>query len=145
MMAPSRGMAGWMAINCLFEFLAGAEGHLLAGLDLDRFAGIRIASHAGNTISHLQNPESDNLHALAQYQVLGDYADEVFHQLQSLTLAESMLFPQLIGQMLDGDRLWGRRLLCRCDVKHGRLLLCALCAIADGDDRRTAGSLKYMD
>ena len=70
MIAPSRGMAdGWRS-NCLFEFLAGTEGHLLAGLDLDRFAGRRIAAHAGGTIPHLQNPKSNDLHALAHCQVL---------------------------------------------------------------------------
>ena len=70
-----------------------------------------------------KNPKSNDLHALAHYQVLGDHADKLFDYFYGLRLVELMLLRQLIGQMLDGDRLWGRRLLCRCDVKHGRSLL----------------------
>ena len=37
------------ALHRLFEFLGGAERDLLAGLDLDRFAGRRIAPHGYKT------------------------------------------------------------------------------------------------
>ena len=37
------------------ELLGGAEGHLLARLDLDRLAGGRIAAHAGGPLAHHQN------------------------------------------------------------------------------------------
>src|SRR6202035_303626 len=37
------------------EFLGGAEGDLLAGLDLDGFAGGRIAAHARGALAYLQD------------------------------------------------------------------------------------------
>ena len=90
----------------LSSLLARKATFLLA-LISDRFASRRIATHAGGTIPHLQNPKSNDLHALAHYQVLCDHADEVFHQFQGLPLVELMLLRQLIRQMFGVDRLWG--------------------------------------
>jgi hypothetical protein len=47
--------------NGFFEFLGGAEGDLLAGLDFDRFAGGRVAAHAGGALAHLQNTQADQV------------------------------------------------------------------------------------
>src|SRR5690348_9848453 len=44
----------------LFEFLGGAEGDLLARLDLDRLAGRGIASHARRALAHLEDAERWN-------------------------------------------------------------------------------------
>src|SRR3974390_881831 len=110
----------------LLEFLGGAEGNLLTGLDVDRLAGHRIATHAGSTIPHLQNSQPGDLHPFALLQVLRDEVDEVRQHLLTLLLGELMLLRQRIGQLLGADR----RTL-RCHVSHERLLLsCALCAVA---------------
>ena len=85
------------------ECLGGAEGYLFAGLDLDRLTGHRIAAHAGSAITHHQNSEPGDLHALALLQVLGDQADQVFQHFPTLLLCEVMLLRQRIGEMLFGD------------------------------------------
>src|SRR4249919_65444 len=59
-LSPNKGSG---ALDRLFEFLGGAEGHLLAGLDLDRFAGCRITPHAGGALAHHQDAEAANADA----------------------------------------------------------------------------------
>jgi hypothetical protein len=93
------GSARRLAIRRHFEFLGGAKGDLLAGLDLDLRAGFRIAAHAGSTIPHLQNSKPGDLHSLALLQVFDDEADEVFQHHQRLRLGKLMLLRQRIGQM----------------------------------------------
>src|SRR5665213_569685 len=87
------------------QFLGGAEGDLLARLDLDRLAGRRIAAHAGGALAHLENAEPGDLDPLAFFQVLGDKADEIFEHLLTLLLGHLVLLGQGVGQMLGGDRL----------------------------------------
>ena len=53
-----------------FEFLGGAEGDLLAGLDFDRLAGGRIPAHAGGALAHLQNTQADQADAIPFLEVL---------------------------------------------------------------------------
>jgi hypothetical protein len=60
-----------------FEFLGGAKGDLLAGLDLDRLASGRIAAHAGGALAHLQNAEADQADAVTFLEMLRHQADEV--------------------------------------------------------------------
>src|SRR5262249_8556204 len=54
------------------QFLGGAERDLLARLDLNRFAGRRIASHARRALAHLQDAEPADPDAVALLQVLRD-------------------------------------------------------------------------
>src|SRR5215475_6395217 len=54
----------------LLEVLGGAEGDLLAGLDIDCFAGRRIASQTGSTLTYQQDSEAGYLHPLTLLQVL---------------------------------------------------------------------------
>src|ERR1700680_3686741 len=56
------------------QLLGCAEGNLLAGLDVDCFAGGGVAAHAGSTLAHLQDAETDDADALALFQVLCDPA-----------------------------------------------------------------------
>src|SRR5262249_13730042 len=100
--------------------LAWAEGDLLAGLDLDCLAGRRITAYSGSTITHHQNSEPGDFHALPLFQVLGDHADQVFQHFPTLFLCEVMLLRQRIGEMLFGD-------CCGC---HGLCSLAALSAMA---------------
>src|SRR5262245_3968467 len=44
--------------NRFLELLGGAEGNLLAGLDLDGLAGGRVAAHARRTLAHLQDAQA---------------------------------------------------------------------------------------
>ena len=59
-------------LDGFLEFLGGAEGNLLAGLDLDRLAGGGVAAHAGGALADLEDAEADDTDALALLQVLGD-------------------------------------------------------------------------
>src|SRR6516162_3781514 len=59
------------------ELLGSAEGDLLGGLDVDRFAGRGVAAHARRTLAYLQDAEPDDADTLALLQVLGDPADHV--------------------------------------------------------------------
>src|SRR5437660_12839581 len=51
--------------DCFLELLGRAERDFLAGLDLDRLAGRRIASHPGGAVPHLQDAEPDQAQAVA--------------------------------------------------------------------------------
>src|SRR6478735_8284546 len=92
------------------QVFGGAERHFLAGLDLDRFPGHRVAAHAGGALAHDQDTEARDLHPLAFFQVLGNHADQVFHHFETLLLGELMLLSEGGGQMLGGDRLASLRL-----------------------------------
>src|SRR6266851_8685572 len=59
------------------QLLGRAEGYLLAGLDVDRFAGGGVAAHAGGALAYLQDAETDDADALALLEVLGNPADHV--------------------------------------------------------------------
>src|SRR3569832_174962 len=56
-------------LDRFLEVLGGAERALLRRLDLDRFAGGRVAPHAGGALARLQAAEAGGLHALALLQV----------------------------------------------------------------------------
>jgi len=62
------GLIRWVEadkLDCFFEFLGGPEGDLLAGLDLDCFAGGGIAPHPGWTLADLQDAEAAEANAPA--------------------------------------------------------------------------------
>src|SRR4051812_28598960 len=101
------------ALPRLFEFLGGAEGDLLAGLDLDRFAGRRIAPHAGCTLAHHQDAEAADADAVALLEVFGHQADQVAEDRLSLLFRHLMGFREICGEMLQGHgRLCARFLRC---------------------------------
>ena len=46
-------------VDGFLEFLGGAEGDFLAGLDLDGLAGSRVAAHARGALADLQDAEAE--------------------------------------------------------------------------------------
>src|SRR5450759_2870966 len=95
------------------QFLGCAEGNLLAGLDVDRFAGGWVAAHAGGALAHLQDAETDDADALALLQVLGDPADQIVQNGFSLLLGQLLLFGNCRREMLECDGGRGR-----CFLRH---------------------------
>src|SRR6267378_5953117 len=93
------------------QLLGCAEGNLLAGLDVDRFAGGGVAAHAGGALAHLQDAETDDADALALLQMLGDPADHVVQDLFSLFLGQLLLIGDCRCEMLERDGGRGRCLL----------------------------------
>src|ERR1700690_4299634 len=65
------------ASDRLFQVLRGAEGDLLARLDLDGFAGGRVAAHARGALAHLKDAEAADADALALLQMLDDVVYEI--------------------------------------------------------------------
>ena len=95
------------------EFLGRAEGNLLAGLDLNRFAGGGVAAHAGGALANLEDAEPDDADALALLQVLGDAANQVAQDLFGLLLGQFLVFGDRRRQMLQRDGGRGR-----CFLRH---------------------------
>src|SRR6266702_4250638 len=105
------GKAVWSA--GFLQFLGRAEGNLLAGLDVDGFAGGGIAAHAGGALAHLEDAETDNADALALLQVLGDPADQIVQNGLGALLRQFVLFRQRRREMLQRDRGRGS-----CFLRH---------------------------
>src|SRR5258705_2171923 len=80
--SPGKGVLS----DGFLELLGGAEGNLLAGLDVDRLAGGGVAAHAGSALAHLQDAKTDDANALALLQMLGDPSDHVVENRLSLLL-----------------------------------------------------------
>src|SRR6478672_3701585 len=59
------------------ELLGCTEGDLLAGLDVDRFAGGGVAAHAGGALAHLKDAEAHHADAIALLQMLGDAVHQI--------------------------------------------------------------------
>ncbi len=64
-------------LNRHFQILGRPECDFLAGLDLDCFAGCRVAPHASSALPNLQDAETGNADAFAFLEMLGDNADEI--------------------------------------------------------------------
>src|SRR6266550_7072578 len=75
-----------IASDGLLEFLGDAERHFLARLDLDRFAGRGVASHASSALAHLQDAKPVQTDAGALLEGLRDKHDEIIHDLVALLL-----------------------------------------------------------
>src|SRR5690348_12456409 len=61
----------------LLQLLRSAEGDLLRSLDLDGFAGRRVAAHAGGALAHDEDAQTVETDAGALLQVLRDQPDGV--------------------------------------------------------------------
>src|ERR1700758_1742986 len=96
-------------LDRFLELLGGAEGDLLAGLDLDRLAGRGVATRAGGALAHLEDAETDDADALALLQVLGDPAHHVGEDALGLLLGQFLVLGDCRGKVLERD---GRRASC---------------------------------
>src|SRR5882724_6900121 len=90
-------------LDGFLEFLGGAERHLLAGLDLDRLAGGRVAAHAGGALADLEDAEADQADAVALLEVLDDQADDVVEDAFGILLRHFAAVGQLGGEVLQGE------------------------------------------
>ena len=79
----------------------GAERNLLARLDLDRFAGRGIASHASGTLAHLEDAEAGDADTFALLQMLRHQADRIVEYLFRLLFCQFMLLGDSCGEMLE--------------------------------------------
>src|SRR6266404_4335897 len=95
------------------QLLGRAEGNLLAGLDVDRFAGGGVAAHAGGALAHLEDAEADDADALALLEMLGDTGDQIVENGFCGFFRQFVLFRQGCCEMLERD---GRR--GRCFFRH---------------------------
>src|SRR6185369_4893869 len=96
-----------VASDGFLEFLGGAESNFLARLDLDRFAGGRVAARAGGALADLEDAEADDADALALLQVLGDLADHIGQDRLSGLLRHFMVVRESRCQMLECNGGWG--------------------------------------
>src|SRR5471030_1722649 len=87
-------------LDRFLEILGGAEGDLLARLDLDRLARGRIAAHARGALANLQNTKADETDTIALLKVLGDESHQVAEKGFGLLLRHLMILGERGGEML---------------------------------------------
>jgi hypothetical protein len=92
-------------LDRLFQFLRGAEGHFLRGLDLHRLARGGVAAHAGGALADDEDAEPDEADALALLEVLGDREDEIVEHRLGLLLRHFVALSQFCGEVLQADRV----------------------------------------
>src|ERR1700688_3884410 len=111
MTLQSRNRKG--VLDGFLEFLGRTEGNLLAGLDVDRFAGGGVAAHARGALADLEDAEADDADALALLQMLGDHGDDVVQDRLGLLLRQFLILGDRRRQMLQRNGGWGR-----CFLRH---------------------------
>ena len=90
-------------LDGFLEFLGGAEGNLLARLDLDRLAGRGIAAHAGGALTDHENAKPVEANTVALLQVLGEKTDQITQEGLGLLLRHFMIAGQGGGELLGAD------------------------------------------
>src|SRR5262249_17595675 len=115
---PTRGkkerpLGPGLASNCFLEFFGRAEGDLLAGLDLDRFAGCGIASHTRRALAHHQDAEAAYPAPVGVFEMRGHQVQQFAEQRLGMFFRHFMGFREICGEMLQGHgRLCARFLRC---------------------------------
>ena len=87
-------------LDGFLQFLAGAEGDLLAGLDLHRFPSLRIAAHPRFAPLHLKNAKPDDTDFVALHEVPGEPNNGVGEHGFGPGLGDFMSFGDLGCEML---------------------------------------------
>jgi hypothetical protein len=85
------------------QFLGRPECHFLACLDLNGFAGGRIASHPRWPFPHLQDAKTRNSDSLPFLKMLCNEADHVIEQRLALSLCQLVLLGQNSREMLESN------------------------------------------
>jgi hypothetical protein len=94
----------WLAeLHRLLQFLGWPEGDLLAGFDLDRFAGSRVPTHPRRSLAHLEDAETCQADFVTLLEVLRGQRHQVAQHGLSLFLREVVAIGQLGGEMLERD------------------------------------------
>src|SRR6202007_1316207 len=99
-----RWLVNRKALDGFLEFLGGAEGDLLARLDLDGFAGRRVAAHARSALADLQNAQAREADTIALLEMVGHHVNHAVEQGLGLLLGNLMLLGELRCQMLQRNR-----------------------------------------
>src|SRR6516225_11973665 len=100
----SRSGSLTQGLDGFFQFFGCSESDFLAGRNLNRLAGRRVAPHASGSFSNLQYAESCNSDSFAFLQVLGDQTDEVVQELAPRAFRQLVLFSQACGELGERNR-----------------------------------------
>ena len=108
-----------ISLDSLLQFLRWPEGDLLAGRDLDRCAGRRVATHPSRSRPYLQDAQTGQADFVALLEMLGGQRHQIAQHRFGNLLRQVMAFRQLGCDLLerDGDLRRNRRrsrLLGRC-------------------------------
>jgi len=90
------------------QFLGRAKCDLLAGFDLDRFAGCRIPAHSSWPLPHLQNAKASDSDTFPLLEMLGDEPDKIVEQGLSLPFRQLVLLGQTGRKMFESNRTGSR-------------------------------------
>ena len=93
-------------LNCCFQFLGRPKSDFLAGLDLNRLAGRRIAPHASGSFSYLQDAKPGNSYSFALLQMLGDQSDKVVEEFAPRPFCQLVLLAKLTATWLSVIVTW---------------------------------------
>src|SRR5262249_7509659 len=91
--------------NALFHFLAGLEGDDVLRLDVDAFAGARVAGLASLALLDLEHAEVAQLDAPLREKRLDDGVERLLHDLLRLELREPKLLRYLLHDFFFGHGL----------------------------------------
>src|SRR6202035_31015 len=109
-----RGGECCTALNRHFQILGRAESDFFACLDLDCFAGCRIAPHTCRSLPDLQDAETRNTDTFALLEMLRNQANELAEQGFTCLFRQLMLLGQDRGKMLECNWTLGFRCSGRC-------------------------------
>jgi len=90
------------------QLLGCAKCDLLACLDLDRFAGGRIAPHSRWPLPDLKDAKTSNSDTFSLLEMLGNETNKIVEQRLPLPFRQLMLLGQAGREMLESDWTSGR-------------------------------------
>src|SRR5262249_2327107 len=101
-----RSRSGSLAqgLDGFFQFFGCSESDFLAGPNLNRLAGRRVAPHAGGSFSNLQYAEPRNSDSFTLLQMLGDQTDEVVQEFAPRAFRQLVFFGQACAELGERNR-----------------------------------------